>query len=161
MSANGLLAVGDRVRRLRGRSAPGTVVRVVQEHPYQMVEVSWDLVAHPFDRVVIRASELKRLSEDEPSAVNTRHFSIGAAAAAASRQPIVTSRRRFSVGDRVERLGIKRNPRCGTVVRNIQDTPQVVEVSWDSEGTPRLTPEMSQAVRLVPQEQDPDRQADC
>ena len=137
MSARGPLAVGDRVRRRRGRPAPGTVVRIVRGEPNQVVEVSWDRVAPPFDRIVLPASQLRRLPDDQASApANTRHFSIG---------------------DRIERLGIKRNLRRGTVVRIIQDNPQVVEVSWDSKTT-RLTPEMSQALRLIPQEQDPDRQ---
>jgi hypothetical protein len=132
LSTNAPLAVGDRVRRVRVGQRPGLVIRIAQEQPYQMVEVSWDLVARPFDRVVMPASQLKRISADRhPSSVNPRHFGIG---------------------DRVERLGIKRRPSRGTVVRIIQENPQVVEVSWDSEGTPRLTPEMSQALRLVPKE---------
>jgi hypothetical protein len=102
------------------------------------VEVSWDRVAPPFDRIVLPASQLRRLPDDQASApVNTRHFSIG---------------------DRIERLGIKRNLRRGTVVRIIQDNPQVVEVSWDSKTTPRLTPEISQVLRLIPQEPDLGRQ---
>ena len=137
MSANGLLAVGDRVRRLRGRSALGTVVRVVQEQPYQMVEVSWDLVAHPFDRVILPASQLKRFSADrQPSTVNPRHFNIG---------------------DRVERLVLNPNPPRGTVVRIIQDNPQLVAVSWDSHtATQVITPEMSRRLRLVVQGQKED-----
>ena len=135
VSARGPLAVGDRVRR---RQAPGTVVRIVQEHPYQVVEVAWDHLAHPFDRIVLPASQLKRLPNEQRSAgMNARHF---------------------NVGDRIERLGIKRNLRRGTVVRIIQDNPQVVEVSWDSKTTPRLTPEISQVLRLIPQEPDPGRQ---
>jgi hypothetical protein len=94
-------------------------------------------VAPPFDRIVLPASRLKRLPDDQVSApVNARHFSIG---------------------DRVERLGIKRNLQRGTVVRIIQDNPQVVEVSWDSKTT-RLTPEMSQVLRPIPQKQDPGHQ---
>jgi hypothetical protein len=66
--------------------------------------------------------------------------------------------RHFNVGDRVERLGIRRNLRRGTVVRIIQDNPQIVEVAWDGERSPRQTPELSQSLRLIPQEQDPHRQ---
>jgi hypothetical protein len=40
-------------------------------HHIRVAEVSWDLVAHPFDRVVLPASQLKRFSEDRQlSSVN-------------------------------------------------------------------------------------------
>jgi hypothetical protein len=137
VSESGPLAVGDRVKRVRGRSAPGTVIRIVRQEPSQFVEVAWDLVAHPFDRVVMPASQLKRLSAEQPSAVTARHFNIG---------------------DRVERLMMRRNPPRGTVVRIIQDNPQIVEVAWDGERSPRQTPELSQSLRLLPQEGDLGRQ---
>jgi hypothetical protein len=130
VSGNEPLAVGDRVRRRRGRPAPGTVVRIVRNEPHQVVEVAWDHLAHPFDRMVMAASQLNRLPDEEQS-MPTRHL---------------------SVGDRVERLVIKRTPLRGRVVRIIQDRPQVVEVSWDSEITGRVTPEVSQALRLIPKE---------
>jgi hypothetical protein len=41
----------------------------------------------------------------------------------------------------------------GTVLRIIQDNPQIVEVAWDGERTPSQTPELSQALRLIPQEE--------
>jgi hypothetical protein len=89
----------------------------------QLVEVAWDHLAHPFDRIVLPASQLKRLPKEQRSAgMNARHF---------------------NVGDRVERLGIKRNLRRGTVVRIIQDNPQIVEVAWDGERSPRQAPELS------------------
>jgi hypothetical protein len=96
-----------------------------------MVEVSWHLVAHPFDRVVIPASQLERLPADrQPSSVIARHFSIG---------------------DRVERLVLDPHPSRGTVVRIIQDNPQLVAVSWDSDTATRvITPEMSRRLRLIP-----------
>jgi hypothetical protein len=129
VSENGRLAVGDRVRR---RQAPGTVVRIVQEHPYQVVEVAWDHLAHPFDRIVLPASQLKRLPNEQRAAgMNARHF---------------------SVGDRVERLGIRRKPPRGTVVRIIQDNPQIVEVAWDGERSPLQSPELSQSLRLIQQD---------
>jgi hypothetical protein len=138
VSARGPLAVGDRVRRLRGRQTPGTVLRIVREQPYQVVEVSWDLVAHPFDRAVMPASQLRHLSEDQPSSVNARPFNIG---------------------DRVERLMMKRNPPRGTVVRIIQSNPQIVAVSWDSDTAPPvITPERSQRLRLISQEPSPGHQ---
>jgi hypothetical protein len=104
-----------------------------------MVEVSWDLVAHPFDRVVLPATQLKRLSEArQPSSVNAWHFSIG---------------------DRVERLVLNSSPPRGTVVRIIQDNPQVVAVSWDSDTATRvITPEMARRLRLVLQGQNPGSQ---
>ena len=124
VSANGLLEVGDRVRRVRGRPTPGTVVRVVRAEPNQVVEVSWDRVAPPFDRIVLLASRLKRLAEEPPP------------------------RGRFSVGDRVERSTLSPNKVRGTVVRIIQTNPQIVAVSWDSD--PRVvTPERSQRLRLM------------
>lgn len=138
MSANRPLEVGDRVRRRRGRPSPGTVVRVIRSEPHRVVEVAWHQLAHPFDRIVMPASQLKRLPEQQLSPrVNARHF---------------------NVGDRVERLGIRRNLPRGTVVTIIQDDPQVVAVSWDSESSVRATPQMSQTLRLIPQEQDPGRQ---
>jgi hypothetical protein len=127
MSANRPLEVGDRVRRRRGRPSPGTVVRVIRPEPHQVVEVAWLQLAHPFDRIVMPASQLKRLAEEPPP------------------------RGRFSVGDRVERSRLSPNKVRGTVARIIQDNPQVVEVSWDSKTT-RLTPELSQPLRLIPQE---------
>jgi hypothetical protein len=108
-------------------------VRIVANEPHLVVEVAWDHLAHPFDRIVMPASQLKRLP-GQPS-MNARHFNLG---------------------DRVERLGIRRNLPRGTVVRIIQENPQVVEVSWDSEAIPRVTSEMSQALHLIPTE--PDRQ---
>jgi hypothetical protein len=60
--------------------------------------------------------------------------------------------RHFNVGDRVERLGIRSNLPRGTVLRIIQDNPQIVEVLWDGERSPRRTPELSQSLRLIPQE---------
>ena len=122
MSTNEPLAVGDRVRRRRGRPAPGTVVRIVRNEPHQVVEVAWDHLAHPFDRMVMAASQLKRLAEEPPP------------------------RGRFSVGDRVERSTLSPNKVRGTVVRIIQTNPQIVAVSWDSD--PRVvTPERSQRLR--------------
>jgi hypothetical protein len=135
MSANGPLEVGHRVRRLRGRPSPGTVVRVIRPEPHQVVEVAWHQLAHPFDRIVMPASQLKRLPEQQLSPrMNARHF---------------------NVGDRVERLGIRRNLPRGTVLRIIQGNPQIVEVAWDGERSSRRTPELSQALRLIPQEEDP------
>jgi hypothetical protein len=79
------------------------------------------------------ASQLKRLPEQQPSPrMNARHF---------------------NVGDRVERIGNRRNLPRGTVLRIIQDNPQIVEVAWDGERTPSQTPELSQALRLIPQEE--------
>jgi hypothetical protein len=138
VSGNRPLAVGDRVRRRRGRPSPGTVVRVIRPEPHQVVEVAWHQLAHPFDRIVMPASQLKWLAEQQLSPrMNARHF---------------------NVGDRVERLGIRRNLPRGTVVRIIQDNPQIVEVAWDGKRSPRQTPELSQSLRLIPQEGDPGRQ---
>jgi hypothetical protein len=45
------------------------------------------------------------------------------------------------------------SPQRGTVVRIIQDNPQLVAVSWDSDTTTRvIIPEMSRRRRLIPQE---------
>jgi hypothetical protein len=132
VSGNEPLAVGDRVRRRRGRPAPGTVVRVIRPEPHQVVEVAWHQLAHPFDRIVMPASQLKWLPEQQLSPrMNARHF---------------------NVGNRVERLGIRRNLPRGTVLGIIQGNPQIVEVAWDGERSPRQTPELSQSLRLIPQE---------
>jgi hypothetical protein len=41
----------------------GTVVRIVRDDP-QLVEVSWDKVAPPFNLVTALASSLKRVSKE-------------------------------------------------------------------------------------------------
>jgi hypothetical protein len=133
VSANEPLAVGDRVRRRRGRPAPGTVVRIVRNEPHQVVEVAWDHLAHPFDRMVMAASQLKRLAEEPPP------------------------QGRFSVGDRVERSRLSPHKERGTIVRIIQTNPQIVAVSWDSD--PRVvTPERSQRLRPMTEGQNPEHQ---
>jgi hypothetical protein len=127
VSANKPLAVGDRVTRIRGGTTSGTVVRVVRHEPYQVVEVSWDFVAPPFDRVTVRAAQLVRLTE-----------------ASSGR------RGRLAVGDRVERPGLSANRLRGTVVRIVETNPQRVAVRWDSEAIPPvITVEASQRLRLI------------
>ena len=137
MSESGPLAVGDRVRRRRGRPAPGTVVRIVRNEPHQVVEVAWEHLAHPFDRALLPASQLKRLPTEQQT-LNAQHL---------------------TVGDRVERrrLVTKSNTARGTVTRIIQTNPQIVAVSWDS--APRaVTPERSERLRRIGDEQNPEHQ---
>ena len=43
---------------------------------------------------------------------------------------------RLAIGDRVERLLAKRGEPAGTVVRLVQENPQLVEVSWDGDSPP-------------------------
>jgi hypothetical protein len=64
VATNSRFAVGDRVRRLRGRPAPGTVVRVVREEPELVVEVSWDSPTPPFQLTTMLATQLKRFVEE-------------------------------------------------------------------------------------------------
>ena len=58
------LAVGDRVRLLRGTPNAGTVVRIVGHVP-QVVVVSWDRVTAPFHLTTVPASRLQQLPEEE------------------------------------------------------------------------------------------------
>jgi hypothetical protein len=53
------LSVGDRVKRLRGGSTTGPVVRIVREVPQQVVQVSWERVAPPFRLMTIPAAQLQ------------------------------------------------------------------------------------------------------
>jgi hypothetical protein len=62
VSEIGPLTLGDRVRRLRSRLMAGTVVRIIQDDP-QIVEVTWDRVAPPFNLVTLLASSSTRLDE--------------------------------------------------------------------------------------------------
>jgi hypothetical protein len=108
-------------------------VRIVKDEPHQVVEVAWDHLAHPFDRIVMAGSQLKRLGQEPPA------------------------RGRFSIGDRVERSRLSSNKVRGTVVRIIQTNPQIVAVSWDD--APRVvTPERSQRLRLMTEGQNPEHQ---
>ena len=54
----------------------------------------------------------------------------------------------FGIGDRVERLLGHQGDRRGTVVRIIQDVPQIVEVSWDS-ASPPFTITQEPAAKLI------------
>ena len=42
----------------------------------------------------------------------------------------------LTIGDRVERLLAKQGEPAGTVVRLVQENPQLVEVSWDGDTPP-------------------------
>ena len=130
MSANEPLAVGDRVRRLRSRLLAGTVVRIVRDDP-QLVEVSWDGAAPPFNLVTMPASNLKRLEDTSV--------------------PHKMTARRFAVGDRVRRLRKPGTP-GGTVVGIFEDEPQIVEVSWDSSAAGEVMRESSQHLVPIAQE---------
>jgi hypothetical protein len=63
MTTTRALTVGDRVRRLRGGSTTGTVVRIVGEVPHQVVVVSWDRVAPAFQLMTVSASQLQLAGE--------------------------------------------------------------------------------------------------
>ena len=62
MATTRALTVGDRVRRLRGGPTTGTVVRVVVDVPHQVVVVSWDRVAPPFQLMTVSASQLQLIA---------------------------------------------------------------------------------------------------
>jgi hypothetical protein len=65
MGTTRTLTVGDRVRRLRGGPTTGTVVRIVGDVPHQVVVVSWDRVAPPFQLMTVPAARLQLLPEGE------------------------------------------------------------------------------------------------
>jgi hypothetical protein len=65
------------------------------------------------------------------------------------------ARVKFSIGDRVERVVFAGSRPRGTVVRIIQDDPQVVAVSWDSDVVRVVTAERAPRLRLIPTEQNP------